>query len=45
MLADLRASEDGEPRLEGFLGVELDDRTDGGQGALITAVDDGSPAE
>ena len=33
--------EDGGPRPEGFLGVELDDRTDGGQGALITAVDDG----
>jgi len=45
VLEDLRASEDGEPRPEGFLGVSLDDRTDGGQGALITDVDDGSPAE
>ncbi len=44
VLADLRASEGGSPRSEGFLGVSLDDRTDGGQGALITSVDDGSPA-
>ena len=44
VLADLRAAEDGAPRLEGFLGVTLDDRTDGGQGALITTVDADSPA-
>jgi len=45
VLADLRAAEDGELRLEGFLGVSIDDRTDGGQGALITQVDGGSPAD
>jgi putative serine protease PepD len=43
VLEHLRAS-DGDPRPEGFLGVSLDDRTDGGQGALITEVEDGSPA-
>ena len=45
VLEELRAAEDGEPRAEGFFGVSLDDRTDGGQGALITSVDDDSPAE
>jgi S1-C subfamily serine protease len=35
---------DGEPRVEGFLGVSLNDRTDGGQGAIVTEVEDGSPA-
>jgi S1-C subfamily serine protease len=34
----------GEPRDEGFLGVSLDDRSDGGQGALVTEVAEGSPA-
>ena len=34
----------GEQRLEGFLGVSLNDRTDGGQGALVTQVEDDSPA-
>ena len=44
VLDELRAAAGGEPRDEGFLGVSLDDRTDGGQGALITSVDDDSPA-
>jgi len=44
VLEQLRAAEEGEARPEGFLGVALDDRTDGGQGALITSVDAGSPA-
>jgi putative serine protease PepD len=35
---------DGYPRVEGFLGVSLNDRTDGGQGAVVTEVEDGSPA-
>ena len=43
VLADLRAAEDGSPRVEGFLGVSLDDRTDGGQGALITTSTPGRP--
>jgi len=35
VLAKMRES-DGEPRVEGFLGVSLDDRDDGGQGAIVT---------
>ncbi len=45
VLDDLRGSTGGEPRLEGFLGVSLEDRTDGGQGAVITEVTAGSPAD
>jgi putative serine protease PepD len=45
VLDHLRAAEDGEPRAEGFLGVSLDDRTDGGQGALIVDVTEDSPAD
>jgi putative serine protease PepD len=44
VLEALRAAKDGKPRDEGFLGVSLDDRTDGGQGALITKVTADSPA-
>ena len=44
VLDELRAAAGGDPRDEGFLGVELNDRSDGGQGALITSVDDESPA-
>ena len=33
-----------EPRDEGFLGVLLDDRRDGGQGAVISEVEDDTPA-
>jgi putative serine protease PepD len=40
----LRAQAGGQPRTEGFLGVELDDRVDGGQGAVIKSVDPGTPA-
>jgi putative serine protease PepD len=40
----LRAQSDGTPRTEGYLGVELGERRDGGQGAVITAVQDGTPA-
>ena len=40
----LRAQSGGEPRDEGFLGVGLGDRSDGGQGAVITNVDAGTPA-
>lgn len=45
VLEELRAAEDGTPRAEGFFGVSLNDRTDGGQGALVTSVDDDSPAD
>lgn len=40
----LRAQSGGEARSEGYLGVELDDRRDGGQGAVITSVQDDTPA-
>jgi putative serine protease PepD len=41
---DLRARAGGAPQSEGYLGVSLEQRTDGGQGALITSVAEGSPA-
>ena len=41
----LRAAAGGELRAEGFLGVGLADRVDGGSGALITEVVAGGPAE
>lgn len=44
IIASLRNQADGTPREEGFLGVTLADRTDGGQGAVITTVEDGTPA-
>ena len=44
VLDALRAAKDGKARDEGFLGVSLDDRTDGGQGAVITDVTADSPA-
>jgi putative serine protease PepD len=40
----LREQAGGDPRAEGYLGVELDDRRDGGQGAVIRAVEPGTPA-
>ncbi len=40
----LRAQAGGTPRTEGYLGVELGERRDGGQGAVITAVQDDTPA-
>jgi len=44
VMASLRRVADGEERREGFLGVNLDDRTDGGLGALIVAVQPDTPA-
>jgi S1-C subfamily serine protease len=44
VLMDLRERSGGEPRLEGFLGISLDERSDGGQGALITQITADSPA-
>jgi S1-C subfamily serine protease len=44
VLEQLRQSAAGQPRVEGYLGVGLGDRTDGGQGAVITDVQPGSPA-
>ncbi len=40
----LRAQASGTERVEGYLGVSVDDRSDGGQGAIITDVEPGSPA-
>ena len=44
VLESLRDASGGSPRREGFLGISLDDRTDGGQGAVVTDVTEGSPA-
>lgn len=44
VLDQLRQSAAGQPREEGYLGVGLGDRTDGGQGAVITEVQPDSPA-
>jgi S1-C subfamily serine protease len=41
----LRAQSAGTVRDEGYLGVSLGDRRDGGQGALIGVVEPGSPAD
>lgn len=41
----LRMSSSGAPIVEGYLGVSLDQRHDGGSGALITGVENGSPAD
>lgn len=41
----LRQAAAGEARVEGYLGVGLGDRTDGGQGAVITDVQPDSPAD
>ncbi len=44
VLATLREQGEGDPRLEGFLGVILGERNDGGQGAVITRISEDSPA-
>jgi S1-C subfamily serine protease len=44
VIQELRAVADGEPRIEGYLGVELVPRSDGGRGAVINLVTPGSPA-
>ena len=41
---DLRRHAGGPDRLEGYLGVSLETRTDGGRGARITEVQAGTPA-
>ncbi len=45
VVESLRKQANGEVRREGYLGVSLDDRRDGGQGALVEAVEPGTPAE
>jgi putative serine protease PepD len=44
VMDQLRLAADGQPRVEAYLGVGLGDRTDGGQGAVITEIQAGSPA-
>lgn len=44
VVEELRGQARGETRREGFLGVGLTQREDGGQGAIITNVQPGSPA-
>lgn len=41
----LRSSSDGDSLKEGFLGVSIEERTDGGSGAVIVEVTTGSPAD
>ena len=45
VIEQLRAQANGVERREGFLGVGLTSREDGGQGAIITDVRTGSPAD
>jgi putative serine protease PepD len=45
VIESLRHQAEDGVREEGFLGVNIDDRRDGGQGAIITGVDEGTPAE
>lgn len=44
VIETLRGLAAGETRVEGYLGVGLEDRRDGGRGAVITEVGGGSPA-
>ncbi len=44
VLAALRERSGGDARQEGYLGINLEERSDGGQGAVVTAVEDDSPA-
>lgn len=44
IIESLRQQASGEIRDEGYLGVGLDDRRDGGQGAIIAQVEEGTPA-
>lgn len=45
VIDELRAVANGQPRSEGYLGVELVPRSDGGRGAVINLVTPGSPAD
>jgi len=45
VLPQLRAQARGDVRTEGFLGVGVERRSDGGQGAIITSVQPDSPAD
>jgi putative serine protease PepD len=45
IVEDLRDQADGEVRREAFLGVNIQPREDGGQGAIVFEVDPGTPAD
>ncbi len=45
IIETLRAQSEGTPRTEAFLGVDLEDRRDGGQGVIVASVEAGTPAE
>jgi len=45
VIGELRAVANGQPRLEGYLGVSLIGRADGGRGSVINDVTPGSPAD
>jgi putative serine protease PepD len=44
IVEQLRAQADGAQREDGYLGVRLDERTDGGQGAIVVSVEPDTPA-
>jgi len=44
IIETLREQAEGAIRDQAFLGVELDDRRDGGQGAVVVSVQEGTPA-
>jgi putative serine protease PepD len=44
VIASLREHSTGAQRVEGYIGVGLEDRIDGGQGALVTQVESDAPA-
>jgi S1-C subfamily serine protease len=45
VLTSLREQSEGADRQEGYLGVGLESRIDGGQGAVVSEVQDGTPAQ
>ena len=45
IVESLREQAETGVREEGYIGLGLDDRRDGGQGAIVTAVQEGTPAE
>jgi S1-C subfamily serine protease len=45
VIEELRAQANGQARTEGYLGVSVLDRQDGGLGAMIAEVSPGSPAD
>jgi S1-C subfamily serine protease len=43
VIASLRDHSAGEQRVEGYIGIGLGDRLDGGRGAIVTSVESGAP--